>query len=148
MERLRWLLRMKTKGFTLLECAVALFVLSIMMLSTLGIFKQIEQTDAAMIARNDQDWHVFLIQMENKMEEATFQKIQSGEVRFKNTETKQSFYIHYNKNQGAIALRVNGGYEPLLSNLSGAQFKEVDRVLYYTITFDNGEIRDGKWAAD
>ena len=55
---------MKNKGFTLVECLLALVVLGVSLLLNNGIIRQLPQANQQLFARKDQEWHIFLIQLE------------------------------------------------------------------------------------
>ncbi|MDN6144249.1 MAG: prepilin-type N-terminal cleavage/methylation domain-containing protein, partial [Tetragenococcus halophilus] len=66
---------MKNKGFTLIECAIALMVLGLFLTGILGVFQQSKQVQQMVYGRNLQEWHVFLIQFENKLAEGRFSRL-------------------------------------------------------------------------
>ena len=85
---------MKSKGFTLLECLLSLWVLAICLLLISGIVKHLAPVNQQIMARKDQEWHVFLFQLERELTDVTdvsFEKIGAAirfTVSFENGEQK------------------------------------------------------------
>ncbi len=143
---------MKNKGFTLMECAIALMVLNLFLIGILGVFQQSKQVQQAVYGRNAQEWHVFLIQFENKLAEGTFSRLAKDKIYFNkvNSTTKREYEcrIELNTNRNEIAIREKNGYEPILTEVKQLQFRKSSRYILFTVTFLNGEQKNGKWTIE
>lgn len=63
---------MKSKGFTLLECLLSLMILGLSVLLINGIIRQMPQVNQQLFARKDQEWQIFLIQLERELQTCTY----------------------------------------------------------------------------
>lgn len=142
----------KNKGFTLIECAVALLVLSLFLLGTLGVFQQSKQVQQAVYGRNMQEWHVFLLQFEDKLTEGEYSRVTSNKIYYnkRNTTTNREYEcrIELNMKRHEIAIREKNGYEPILTEVKNLQFRKSKQYVLFTVTFLNGEQKNGKWTIE
>ncbi len=143
---------MKNRGFTLIECAIALLVLSLFLTGILGVFQQSKQVQQMVYGRNTQEWHVFLIQFENKLAEGSFSRLVKDKIYYDkvNPTTKREYEcrIELNTNRNEIAIREKNGYEPILTEVKQLQFRKNSRYILFTVTFLNGEQKNGKWTIE
>lgn len=135
-----------------MECAIALLVLSLFLLGTLGVLQQGKQVQQAVYGRNAQEWHVFLIQFENKLAEGTFSRVVNSKIYYNkvNPTTNKEYEckIELNTNRNEIAIREKNGYEPILTEVKKLQFRKSKQYILFTVTFLNGEQRNGKWTIE
>ncbi|MCF1586007.1 ComGF family competence protein [Tetragenococcus koreensis] len=131
---------------------MALMVLSLFLLGTLGVFQQSKQVQQAVYGRNAQEWHVFLIQFEDKLAEGTFSRVASNKIYYNkvNSATNREYEcrIELNSNRNEIAIREKNGYEPVLTEVRKLQFRKSSQYILFTVTFLNGEQKNGKWTID
>ncbi|KAF1301925.1 competence type IV pilus minor pilin ComGF [Candidatus Enterococcus willemsii] len=140
---------MKTKGFTLLECVIALLLLSLSLLVIPTMIQQSKRINHHVLGRDDQTWHVFLIQLENKLSEGEFSHIKNNKIYFykfrEKTNVPYECQIELNQTKGELVIREDGGYEPILTEVQSLRvIQEVNRVLI-EITFLNGEVKKSQW---
>ncbi|HLQ40474.1 MAG TPA: competence type IV pilus minor pilin ComGF [Tetragenococcus sp.] len=140
---------MKNKAFTLIECMVALLVMSVFLMGTLNTFKQSKAVTQSVYGRNRQEWYIFLIQLDNKLAEGHFSRVTPNKLYYnkKDEKTDKSIegYIELRNNNKEIVIRESGGYEPILTEVSQLKFRQNPRYILFTVTFLNGEERNGKW---
>ncbi|MGX7196047.1 competence type IV pilus minor pilin ComGF [Enterococcus olivae] len=141
---------MKIKGFTLLECLIALLVFSLFFLSVPPLIQQSRQVGEIVFGRAEQEWHVFLIQMENKLAEGVFVSVEKEKFHFQKpieeTTRFSNGQIEFRRSDQLIVIRDNGGYEPVLMEVEDVTFSKQGQNVYFEIIFKNGEKRNGKWA--
>ena len=147
MKPLRWLLNVKIKGMTLIECLVALIVLNLFLLAVPLVLRQGRSMEQQVIGHQEQEWHVFLIQMENKLAEGNFTKISNKAIHFeKEKESKiTTGTIEFRANNQLIAIRDNGGYEPILLNVANFIVHQQQQTITFEVYFTNGTSKTGKW---
>ena len=140
---------MKFKGFTLLECLVALALMGLLLLTAPLLLQQGKQMEQQVFGHQEQEWQVFLIQMENKLAEGTFTKIERKAIHFaKEQNGKQTTgTIEFRANNQMIVIRDNGGYEPILLNVMNLQLQQQAKTILFEVSFKNGTIKTGKWTA-
>ncbi|HPR81466.1 MAG TPA: competence type IV pilus minor pilin ComGF [Enterococcus sp.] len=140
---------MKYKGFTLVECLLALLVFSLCLLLVPRMIIQSKHMNEVVLGRHEQEWHVFLLQFEQKLSEGEFVKAQGSKVFFnKPRAVENKVYecrIEYNAKNQEIVIRDDGGYEPILTSVENVTFIQYPYSVTFEITFNNGEKRDGKW---
>ena len=138
---------MKLKGFTLLECLVALVLIGLFLLTAPSLLKQGKQIEQQVFGHQEQEWQVFLIQMENKLAEGTFTKIERKAIHFvKERNGKETTgAIEFRATAQMIVIRDNGGYEPVLLNVTNFQLQQQQQTIVFEVSFKNGTIRSGKW---
>lgn len=133
---------MKTKGFTLIECLLALMVLSISLLMVDAIIKQIPQVNQQLSARKDQEWHIFLLQLERELAACTYISVTTYTLILHNAQNKT---VTIDRINGVIRKRENNGYQPLLTEVSGLTYQKINESIRFTVTFENGEQKIGQW---
>lgn len=127
-------------------------VLNLFLLGILGVFQQSKQVQQAVYGRNVQEWHIFLIQFENKLAEGTFSRVSSNKIYYNKinptTNRKYECRIELNMNRNEIVIREKNGYEPLLTEVKNIHFRKNSQYILFTVTFLNGEQRNGKWTIE
>lgn len=127
----------KISAFTLLECLVALLVISGSVLVIQGLSKivsaqiQHEQND------NESDWLIFCQQLRNEFSAAQFVKIDQNQLYIQ----KDKIY-RYGKFSADDFRKTdeNGqGYQPMLYHLRNVQISGRNKLVQLIFTFENGE---------
>jgi len=139
-------LRLKNKslnGFTLLECLLALFVLSCSCSLFSLCIRQGEKSNQQLLKKEAKLWQLFLIQLENESEDLILQKVSATEITC--LKQKNHHQVIFQLNQDKIVKRENGGYQPLLTGIRQAVFKAVDQVVEITVTFPKGARFTARW---
>ncbi|OTN77758.1 hypothetical protein A5886_002859 [Enterococcus sp. 8G7_MSG3316] len=133
---------MRTKGFTLLECVLALVILSVSLLMIDGIIKQIPKVNQQITARKDQEWHIFLLQLERELATCTYISVTDYTLFLQSAENNT---VTIDRINGVIRKRDNNGYQPLLTEVSGLRYQKINESIRFTVTFENGEQKVGQW---
>ena len=103
----------KYAGFTMLECLVALVVLSCMCQLFQLMIQQSFIGNQYLKNNDSKSWHIFLIQLEKECQKLVFQTGSAQEISFLDSETNKTISIQIKEDK--IIKRVNGkGYQPLL----------------------------------
>lgn len=140
---------MKIKGFTLLECLIALLMISLFFLPIPQLIQHSREVGMLVFGRSEQEWQVFLMQFENKLAEGTFVSVEKEKLHFQKFNEESQKYtsgrIDYSSTKKAIIIRDNGGYEPALLNVEKLTFSQQNQTIYFEVLFENGEIRIAKW---
>ena len=106
--------------------------------------RQARQMEASVLGRYEQGWQVFLLQMENKLAEGTFDRAILSRLYFFKGATNQCS-ISFNKSKGEVAIKDNGGHEVVLSDVDYVNFRREGQNVLTTVIFKNGEVRYAKW---
>lgn len=140
---------MRTKGFTLLECVIALLLLSLSLLVIPMMMQQSKQINHQVLGRDEQAWHVFLIQLENKLSEGKFSHIKNNKIYFykfrEKTNVPYECRIELNQSKGELVIREDGGYEPILTEVQSLRITQETKRVLIEITFLNGEVKKSQW---
>ncbi|MHC5268888.1 competence type IV pilus minor pilin ComGF [Enterococcus sp. LJL98] len=139
----------KYGGFTLIECLVSLSVLSLIFLLLSGVFHQSQVMNQRIQGRQELEWHVFLIQLENQFQLGTLKSVKKGELLFERKEEYKgeevTFSIKWSKSTASVYLSDNGGMERLLTQVRQLNFQQAGADVFFTVTFIDGEEKIGKW---
>ena len=120
----------KYAGFTMLECLVALVVLSCMC-----------QLFQLMIQQSFIGNQYLKIQLEKECQKLVFQTGSAQEISFLDSETNKTISIQIKEDK--IIKRVNGkGYQPLLIGIKNGQFKNEGQSFTLEVTFTSGKTFD------
>ncbi|WP_205439674.1 competence type IV pilus minor pilin ComGF [Peribacillus alkalitolerans] len=125
----------KDRGFTLIECLIALFCLLIiatLFLQTATTFRLLNKPSQSF---QYQEWEVFLNQLKKEVRNAKSVTIQNNKLNL----TSESSLILIENYQNKIRRRVNGqGHEVMLQNIINAHFEIMDSIIYIKVQHENG----------
>lgn len=114
-----------------------------------GIFSQSQKISQRVQGRQEVEWQVFLVQLENQFQLGSFKSVEKGELVFNRRKLDQGkpvlFSIKFSRNTQSVYLSDNGGMEPMLTQVSGLSFQREGADILFTVTFTNGEKKIGKW---
>ncbi|EJH6408013.1 TPA: ComGF family competence protein [Enterococcus faecalis] len=131
----------KYAGFTMLECLVALVVLSCMCQLFQLMIQQSFIGNQYLKNNDSKSWHIFLIQLEKECQKLVFQTGSAQEISFLDSETNKTISIQIKEDK--IIKRVNGkGYQPLLIGIKNGQFKNEGQSFTLKVTFTSGKTFD------
>lgn len=131
----------KYAGFTMLECLVALVVLSCMCQLFQLMIQQSFIGNQYLKNNDSKSWHIFLIQLEKECQKLVFQTGSAQEISFLDSETNKTISIQIKEDK--IIKRVNGkGYQPLLIGIKNGQFKNEGQSFTLEVTFTSGKTFD------
>ncbi|WCG07515.1 competence type IV pilus minor pilin ComGF [Enterococcus gallinarum] len=112
---------MKSKGFTLLECLLSLMILGLSVLLINGIIRQMPQVNQQLFARKDQEWQIFLIQLERELQTCTYVSVSPYTLFLKSSKEN---VVTIDRINGKVRKRDNNGYHPLLTEVSLIYFEK------------------------
>lgn len=132
----------ENRGFTLLECLLALFVLSgilliFSMLVTIG-----KQVPKKLDSVNNREFEIFLLQLEN--EAKIFQEVKvSGNIIYFNKGPEDVKDMKIIKINGRIDKRP--GTQPLLTDVQDFRTRLVGHTVEIEVVFDDQKVCQGKY---
>lgn len=130
-------------GFTLIECLLAMFVLSIICLLFSAIIKNAAVTTNYLQNEKEKIWQIFLIQVENELQNCHYEKTETNQIRLRNKKNNHVVSIEFKL--GKIVKVENGGYQPLLIGVEQVVFKEENKAVEIYVKFENQVNVQGKW---
>ncbi|WP_348920598.1 competence type IV pilus minor pilin ComGF [Enterococcus rotai] len=133
----------KFSGFTLIECLLALLVLSIICLLFSASIKNAVVVTSRLKSEREKEWQIFMIQLENEVKSCHYEKTQSNKIILTNTKNNKKVWIEHKL--GKIVKVDNGGYQPLLTEVKQAIFKEEGKYVMIEVTFENDVCVAAKW---
>lgn len=133
---------MKNRGFTLIECLVALFVLGLNMLMLTAILQQAPRINQQLVNRKEQEWQVFLIQLEHELRNCQFVAVDTYVLYLVSAENKP---VTIDRINHIVRKRDNNGYHPLLTEVTEIRFQQVGQSIVFRVTFTDGEKKSGQW---
>lgn len=136
--------KLKMRGFTLIECLLSLFVLSIICLLLSSVLTNTQIVVEKLKNTSDKEWQIFLIQLENELKNCEYIATDKNRFIFINKKNGKNVWIEFKL--GKIVKVENGGYQPLLTQINNAVFSEQKEYIELNITFENDLQMIAKWA--
>lgn len=127
----------KNKGFTLIECLVALLMLSGLLLLISGLFKHVQQTEKVVSSHNEREWQVFLLQLENELEEVEINRVERNQILGMEEEKSVKIYLVNKK----IAKSKNNGHQPLLTDVKKFTCQQEGAEIFFEVTFTDNLVK-------
>lgn len=128
------------EGFTLIECCIALFVVSVCCLFLTTIVKTSVKLDASLKKDSQYEWHVFLIQLEESLNKSSLVSLTSERMAIRDDSDKSVYYIE--KYNTMIRRKKGGtGHEPLLLDIQRVIFSRFEEGVTIEVEFLQGEKR-------
>jgi competence protein ComGF len=130
-------------GFTLIECLLALYLLTLICLLFSALIKNTAATTNRLKNTKEKEWQVFLIQLENELQHCHYEKTQENKMIFRNSEKNTPVWIEFKL--GKIVKVENGGYQPLLTEVKQAQFTKRKEMVIIDVQFEETTSCSAKW---
>lgn len=130
-------------GFTLIECLLALFLLSIICMLFSASVKNAAIVTKHLKSEQEKEWHIFVIQLENELKNCRYENTQVNKMILQNKKNNKPVWIEHKL--GKIVKVENGGYHPLLMGVKHANFIEEDKSILIKVTFENNLSVTAKW---
>jgi competence protein ComGF len=131
---------LKSKAFTLLECLVALFVLSGSVLVIEGLAKLIRHETQLMQNQTAQDWQSFCVQFRAELDGSQFVSADSHFLYLQKSGT-----YRYGLSNASDFRKTNAagqGYQPMIYGIKSAQISvSAAHILTLTLDFQKGGTR-------
>ena len=136
----------KSSGFTLLESLVALLMLSGILLLLSGLIKHANKMEQAISGYHQLEWEVFLLQLDNELEEVNYLSSTSHEINgeVENAEG-EIVAVTIKKNKQRIVKSQSNGFQPLLTGVNQFVCKENNHGVDFIVTFVDGKKKEGTW---
>ncbi|MGT2933449.1 competence type IV pilus minor pilin ComGF [Streptococcus catagoni] len=130
------------KAFTLLECLLALFIISGSLLVYQGLTKSLFSNIHYLHQNNQDRWLLFSHQLRAELEGADLYKVEGNKLQIIK-EGKASIFT-LSKKGDFRKMSANGrGYHPMLMNLAAAQIhSEGKEKIRIRIVWEDGMVRD------
>lgn len=129
-------------GFTLLECLIALMILSTLFLF-IGQFIHTTQVIQQQLQRTkEKEWEVFLIQLEYELKDDYFVKVEDNTLYLKSERGEEVLIQPY---QTMVRKRKNGGHQPMLTDVASFTLRKEKEQIQLEVVFLNGYKRWGQW---
>lgn len=135
--------RNKFLGFTLIECVLAFFLLSLICMLFSASIKNVAVVTRHLKSEREKEWHIFVIQLENELKNCYYERTQVDKIIFKNKKNNKTVWIQHKL--GKIVKVENGGYHPLLTGVRKANFIEENKSVVIKVTFENNSNNIAKW---
>lgn len=130
----------KIKAFTLIESLCSLILLSLMCLLFQAGVKQLHFLHQFTFSAKEDDFQIFLLQMEYEMKDLTFLEIQKDELIFQDSEGLSCIFY---KNGSTVIKSLRGGYQPLLMQVSDFKVFGNQEGCLVEVSFSRGKKYQG-----
>ncbi|WEV60787.1 competence type IV pilus minor pilin ComGF [Streptococcaceae bacterium ESL0729] len=130
-------MKLKIKAFTLLECLIALIVISGSLLVVGGLTNLIGK-EIAYVARDEQlEWQLFCSLLREELRDSEFLKVEHNYLY-----VKKSSELRFGQNERSSDFRkthISGrGYQPMIFNLKSTEIRESNGLVTFNFTFISG----------
>ncbi|GCF95044.1 competence protein ComG [Enterococcus florum] len=126
----------------MLECLVALLMLSGILLVLNGLIKHVHRTELLVSRYHDREWEVGCIQLENELEGLTLIKIEPHRIVLENEKKEE---IKIERSNSTVKKNYNSGYQPLFTKVKSFNCKEKLGSVEFWLTFYDGTTKIGNW---
>lgn len=127
----------KVAAYSLLECLVALFVLSGSLLVFTGLANLIHHEVVYQETSIERKWFVFADQLRYELDGVRFVKVENDHLYV----NKSGRQLAFGKSQADDFRKTNGkgqGYQPMLYQVSSVKIHQEKPFIQIDITFENG----------
>lgn len=130
------------KGFTLLECLVALLVLGGSLLLLDGLIKHVAKVEQQLTAYHSREWEVGLLQLENELAGLNYRKTEAHRIVL---EDKSKITVKIEKANSTVRKSYKNGHQPLFTRVYAFNCREVNHTVEFDVTFKDGTRKKGIW---
>lgn len=135
----------KVAAFTLLECLLALLVVSGSLLVYDGLAKLIVHEVRYQENQTANNWLLFCDQLRSEWAGATLDKVEENRLYLTKGDRGQS-YGKRSANDFRKMGASGGGYQPMLYGIQSATFSQAGNIVRVDIKFENGQERSFVYA--
>ncbi|MEO1773145.1 competence type IV pilus minor pilin ComGF [Candidatus Enterococcus ferrettii] len=137
--------RWRIKGFTLLECLVALLVLSGSLLLLDGLIKHMTKMEQQLTAYHSREWEVGLLQLENELAGFDYSNTEAHRIVLKD---KEGSTLKIERANSTVRKNYKNGHQPLFTQVYAFSCQEVDHTVEFDVTFNDGTKKKGTWVIE
>lgn len=132
-----WKKSRQVAAFTLIECLLALLVLSGGVLIFDGLTRLVGQEVGYQSNHEERNWLVFAHQLRAELEGTEFVKVENNRLYIK----KGTQQLAFGKSRADDFRKTNDkgqGYQPMLYHLESAKIRQIDQMIEIDLVFQNG----------
>lgn len=133
------------KGFTLLECLVALLVLGGSLLLLDGLIKHMAKVEQQLTAYHSREWEVGLLQLENELAGLKHSKTEAHRIVL--TDGSGSL-VKIERANSTVRKNYKNGHQPLFTQVYAFNCREVNHTVEFEVTFNDGMKKKGIWVIE
>lgn len=131
-------------GFTLMECLIALLVLSGMLVTFSLLISTGKQMIEAVDGSSKKEFEVFLLQLEREVQDYEFRGVEDNVLSFRKDKTVS---VSVRQSGERVDKKDNKGTQPLLTSVKNFKAMQKECTVEIEVTFIDGKIFKGKWVA-
>ncbi|MGQ7409156.1 competence type IV pilus minor pilin ComGF [Streptococcus suis] len=139
-ERWRVLRKTRCAAFTLLECLVALVIVSGSLLVFEGLSKLVVHEVRYQDQRVEKNWLLFCDQLRSEWEGASLDRVDAGRIYIR----QDGQALAFGKSRSDDFRKTNDrgqGYQPMLYGVKAASYSQSGQIVRLDVTFETGEER-------
>lgn len=141
------MIKIRVKGFTLLECLVALLVIAGSLTVYQGLTRVLAHHTSYLADNQRDNWLLFCQQLRSEWQGATFDKLEANRLYV----TKDGQQLAFAKSRSDDFRKTNAdgrGYQPMIFGISSADFSQSGDLIILHVMFDTGLERTFVYAFD
>ncbi len=131
----------KSPSFTLVEALFSLVFLSLILLLFQGALQQFFFFKDNQLASKQEDFHLFLMQLEYEMKGFTFKELKGKQITFEDEEGKKAIFQPYLE---MIRKSYKTGHHPLVMDIKTWNVKKENTGFLVEVQFLNHQTYEGK----
>ncbi|HEL1639587.1 TPA: prepilin-type N-terminal cleavage/methylation domain-containing protein [Streptococcus suis] len=132
--------KIKVSAFTLLECLIALMILSGSLLVLEGLTKVLTQEAYYQTSNQEKDWQIFSQQLRAEWQSCRLIRVENNKIYL----DKKGQTLAFGKSKSDDFRKTNDkgqGYQPMLYGVKNATFRQEGQLVWLELIFENGEER-------
>lgn len=138
-------LKNRSRGFTLLECLVALLVLSGSILLLHGLIKHIGKVEEQLSVYHSREWEVGILQLEHELKGFNYVKTEPLRIVLNDGSENQA---KIERSNSTVRKSYKGGHQPLFTQVYSFNCRQVGQVVELNVTFNDGTKKKGIWVIE
>ncbi|MBO1308197.1 prepilin-type N-terminal cleavage/methylation domain-containing protein [Enterococcus sp. 669A] len=135
----------RSQGFTLLECLVALLVLSGSILLLHGLIKHISKVEQQLSVYHNREWEVGLLQLENELKGFEYYNTEAHALVLKDNVNND---VRIERINSTVRKSYKGGHQPLFTQVYAFKCRKVGKTVELNVTFNDGTKKKGIWVIE
>lgn len=139
------MLKTRVRGFTLLECLVALLVIAGSLSLYQGLTKLLASHTTYLTVQQENNWRLFCQQLRAEWAGSRLDKLEASRLYL----TKDGQRLSFGKFRADDFRKANAdgrGYQPMLFGLTSAEFSQSGQLVSLRVTFETGLERNFVYA--
>lgn len=136
----------KNKGFTLLECLLALLFLAGTLVIMDGLIRHASAANQQISSYHDREWEIFLLQLTKRLENSQLQSVSASSFKTAEEDADgKTIIVTYEKYDQSFRRRAKNGHELYLTGVKSFVCIKEEGGIRFEVEFFAGQKKTGRW---